>query len=176
MVLWVARENLSLWDFPRTQFSHNSRSLRFLTPKTPCLHNSTIPFMLMCPNLLCHSSVTFSFSSETALSPTTVAPSRTYKPCFNSPFITTIIPLMTFNTPPWDLYEYPLVSNMPSEIRFLLRSGICLTFSRTLTEPSHILSLTFPIPTTLHDMLLPIRTVPPSSDSYSKNQSLLGVI
>ena len=72
------------------------------------------------------------------------------------PFITTRTPLLTFRTPPSPVYLYPFESIVLNKIRFLFRSGTCLTSPSVLTTPSNILILIILIPTILQNALLPI--------------------
>ena len=81
-----------------------------------------------------------------------------------------LVPVKYLN-PPSQEYLYPLPYRVLKEIRFLFKSGICLTSPSVLTTPSNILIVTVPIPTILHGVSFPIKTDPLETVSYVENQS-----
>ena len=64
------------------------------------------------------------------------------------PRANTLAPFVTFQVPPTNNIACPSSSSYSTEIRFLLRSGICRTFSNNQTDPLGNNIRTSPIPIT----------------------------
>lgn len=108
--------------------------------RIPCLPSCYKFPILMCPSLLCQRIVSCTSLDDIAASPEIASPCKTYNPCFRIPFKMIIKPFITLKMPFFDLYELPLESRVPRDIRFLLRLGTNLTLSRVLKVPSQSLN------------------------------------
>ena len=173
--------NLTLLYFPKTQCSQNFSLLILWPLKSLLLLYSIISFSFICPRRrICQSLVTLPSDNErvaTTASLVTVDPYKTYNLIdLFFPFITTRTHLLTFRIPHSLMYLYLFESRVLNKIRFLFRSGMCLTLPSFLTNPSNILIMTIPIPVILQDILFPINTTPLNVVSYVENQSRLGHI
>nr|YP_004927541.1 orf131 [Brassica carinata]YP_009228078.1 hypothetical protein AYB38_gp70 [Brassica nigra]AEX57642.1 hypothetical protein RasatMp011 [Raphanus sativus]AEH43556.1 orf131 [Brassica carinata]AGC81701.1 hypothetical protein DCGMS_00410 [Raphanus sativus]AIE42544.1 hypothetical protein RadishMT_p012 [Raphanus sativus]AJD85457.1 hypothetical protein BniMp008 [Brassica nigra] len=130
----------------------------------------------MWPNLLCHSEVSSFLSSVMRASVSTTLPCRKYRLSYCFPLRTTLQPFSTFKIQFSPLYAQPCESSVPSEIRFLFKSGTYLTCVRITTVPSSFRIFILPIPFTDDVVSFPILIIPVISSFNSSNHSFLGVM
>ena len=138
-----------------------------MTQLQPTDFFSAIPsYHIYCLSRICYKSVSFYLESVTAAAPPTMVLPNSLQilPSTFYPFITTIVPFDFFINPFSDLQQQPLKSRVPNEINFFFTFGTCHTSPNVLTTLSNIFILIDPIPTTLQEASLPIRTKPQLTD------------
>ena len=108
-------------------------------------NNIFIPFSLMWPSLRCHRLVSVLASAIAIVS---LGLEVIYRVPVFFPRANTLAPFVTFQVPPTNSIACPSSSSYLTEIKFLLSSGICRTFSSNQTDPLGNNIRTSPIPTT----------------------------
>ena len=127
------------------QLSHMSKSTDFNSGSFPFDSSIFIHFSLMWPSLRCHKLVLV-LASATAI--VSLRLEDIYRVPVFFPRANTLAHFVTFQVPPTNSIACPLSSSCPTEIRFLLRSGICQTFFSDQTDPLGNNIRTSPIPIT----------------------------
>ena len=106
----------------------------------------------MCHNLMTSES---DMDDHTTIEPVTVDHWNANELLDVLAFIKTRAPLETFRAPPSAVYLHPIDLRVPREIRFLFKSGTCLTLVNVLIMPPCILIHMVPFPTALHLWIIP---------------------
>ena len=122
-----------------------SKSMDFNPGSFPFDSSIFIPFSFMLPSLQCHRLVSV-LTLATAI--VFLGLEVIYIVLVFFPRANTLAPFVTFQVPPTTSIVCLSSSSYPTEIRFLLRSGICRTFSSNQTDPLGNNIRTSPIPTT----------------------------
>ena len=126
------------------RLSHMSKSTDFNSSSFP-FDSSIFIHLLMWPSLWCHRLVLVLVSAIAIVS---LGLEVIYRVLVFFPRANTLTPFVTFQVPPTSSIACPSSSSYPTEIKFLLMSGICQTFSNNQTDPLGNNIWTSPIPTT----------------------------
>ena len=125
-------KKLTFFCFSKMQLSHMSKSMDFNSASFPFDNSIFIPFSLMRPSLWCHRLVSALASTIAIVS---FGLEVIYRVSIFFLQANNLTPFVTFQVPPTNNIACPSSSSCPTKIRFLLKSGICQTFSSNQTDP-----------------------------------------